>query len=217
MVSTDHGSFDLTIYQQALPFLTLEALCFSLNTYHISLYNMAIWIYVLSPLQVYTPSMHRLCFVSLWNHTELQKIEGSKVWDNGLTMVLLSNSNIQVHKGVTSPFTSDDESCKRRWELMKILVFIHCDSSSPSLWKEGANLCYYLYPVPYIFQNAINLFKGIKLLYKHVMNIMQLIIIEYFKFSKEKYVSFLVTYINITLPVIYKNITSSSFAMRKRY
>jgi len=49
------------------------------------------------------------------------------------------------------------------------------------------------------------------------MNIMQLIIIEYFKFSKEKYVSFLVTYINITLPVIYKNITSSSFAMMKRY
>ena len=46
---------------------------------------------------------------------------------------------------------------------------------------------------------------------------MQLIIIEYFKFSKEKYVSFLVTYINITLPVIYKNITSSSFAMMKRY
>lgn len=52
---------------------------------------------------------------------------------------------------------------------------------------EGANLCYYLYPVPSIFENAINLFKGIKLLYKHVMNITLLIIIEYFKFSKEKY------------------------------
>lgn len=44
--------------------LILEALYFSLNTYHIPFYNMTVWIYILSPLQLLAPSMHRLCFVS---------------------------------------------------------------------------------------------------------------------------------------------------------
>lgn len=66
---------------------------------------------------------------------------------------------------------------------MKILVFIHWDSSSPYLCMEGANLSNYLYPAPSLWNSN----ESHQILCKGIMNITQLIIIKYFKFSKEKY------------------------------